>query len=91
VPGNTSAEDITLAIQEIDYDIISVKQMTAKPTTPEGEVTHTSLPLFLVTVTRNQKAPEIFKLTILSCVSVTKDGVRIGSWIYWILTGRNYK
>jgi hypothetical protein len=28
---------------------------------------------------------------ILSRVTVTKDGVRIGSWIYWILTGRNYK
>jgi hypothetical protein len=37
--------------------------MTAKHPTPEGWVTHTSLPLFLVTVARNQKAPEIFKLT----------------------------
>jgi hypothetical protein len=27
---------------------------------------------------------------ILSRVSVTKHGVRIGNWIYWILTGRNY-
>jgi hypothetical protein len=23
-------------------------------------------------------------------ISVTKDGARIGSWIYWILIGRNY-
>jgi hypothetical protein len=27
---------------------------------------------------------------LLSRVSVTKDGVRISSWIYWPLTGRNY-
>jgi hypothetical protein len=30
-------------------------------------------------------------MIIPSCVCVTKDGVRIGNWIYWILTGRNYK
>jgi hypothetical protein len=27
---------------------------------------------------------------ILSCVLVTIDGVRIGNWIYWSLTSRNY-
>jgi hypothetical protein len=75
LPGNTSAEEDTiLALQEIDYGIISVKQMTVKHLTPDGEVTHTSLLLFTVTLARNQKAPEIFELTILSRVSVTKDG-----------------
>jgi hypothetical protein len=88
-PGNISAVDITVALQKIDYNIISVKQMTAKSPTPEGGVslslslshthththararaharthTHTSLPLFLVMPARNQKAPEIFKLTTL--------------------------
>jgi hypothetical protein len=52
--GITSAEDITVALQETDYDVISVKQMTAKRPTPERGVTHTS-PLFLVTLARNQK------------------------------------
>jgi hypothetical protein len=28
---------------------------------------------------------------ILSRVWVTKDGILIGNWIYWILTGRNNK
>jgi hypothetical protein len=51
--------------QEIDYNVISVKQMTAKGLAPKGGVTHTSLPLFLVTIGRNQKASEIFKLTAL--------------------------
>jgi hypothetical protein len=30
------------------------------------------------------------KVTILSRVWVTKGVVRIGNWILWILTGRNY-
>jgi hypothetical protein len=65
VLGNTSGEDIAVALQEIDYDVISVKQMTAKCPTPEGGVTYSSLPLFLVTLAKNQKAREIFKLTTL--------------------------
>jgi hypothetical protein len=28
---------------------------------------------------------------ILTCMSVTIDGVWIGQQIYWLLTGRNYK
>jgi hypothetical protein len=62
LPGNTSAEDITVVLQDTDY-IISVKQVTTKHPTPKGWVVHTSLPLFLVTVARNQKVPIIFKLT----------------------------
>jgi hypothetical protein len=41
---NNSADDITVALQDIDYDIINVKEMTAKCLSPEGVVTHTSLP-----------------------------------------------
>jgi hypothetical protein len=55
LPGNISAEDIPVALQETDYDSISVKQMTANHPTPEGGVTHTSLPLFLVTLERNKR------------------------------------
>jgi hypothetical protein len=28
---------------------------------------------------------------IVTCITVTKDWVRIGNWIYWLLTGRNYE
>jgi hypothetical protein len=34
--GNTSAEDITVTLQEIDCHVISVKQMTSKHPTPKG-------------------------------------------------------
>jgi hypothetical protein len=62
LPGNISAEDVAVTLHEADYDII-VKHTTAKRPTPEGEVTHISVPFFLVTLAWNQKTPEIFKLT----------------------------
>jgi hypothetical protein len=40
LPGIISAEDITVALQEIDYYVISVKQMTTKRPSPEGGDTH---------------------------------------------------
>jgi hypothetical protein len=45
LPGNTSAEDIILALQETDYGVISIKQMTAKRPTPEGGIPHLPPPL----------------------------------------------
>jgi hypothetical protein len=56
-------------LQEVDYNI-SVKQMTAKCPNPERGLTHTTLPLFLVTLARKQKAPEIFKLTVLNKIVI---------------------
>jgi hypothetical protein len=52
--GNISTEDISVALQEKNYDISSVKQMTTKCPTPEGAVAHTSIPLFQVTIPRNR-------------------------------------
>jgi hypothetical protein len=70
LPGITSAETIIVALQEIDYDVISVRHMTTKGPTSEGGVIHTSLPLFIVNLTKNQKAPEIFKLTTLCDIAM---------------------
>jgi hypothetical protein len=52
--GNSSSEDIIVAFQELDHDIVKIKQITPKRSTPAG-VTHISLPFFLVTLTRNKK------------------------------------
>jgi hypothetical protein len=62
LPNNTSSEDITVALQELGYEVISVKQMTAKRPSPEGGVTCISLPLFLGTLARSQKSQDILKL-----------------------------
>jgi hypothetical protein len=53
LPINTSSEDITVVLQELGYEVISVKQMTAKRPSPEGEVTLVSLPLLLITLVIN--------------------------------------
>jgi hypothetical protein len=63
--NNTSSEDITVDLQELGYEVYSVKQMTAKRPSPEGGVTLVSLPLFLITLVRNQKSPDIFKISSL--------------------------
>jgi hypothetical protein len=45
LPNNTSSEDIRVALQELGYEVISVKQMTAKHPSPLGGVTHIHSPL----------------------------------------------
>jgi hypothetical protein len=69
VPNNTSSEDIIVALQELGYEVISVKQMT-KPPSPKGGVTHLSLPLLLITLVRNQKSLDVFKISSLCNIIV---------------------
>jgi hypothetical protein len=76
LPGNALAEDITVALQDVDYDVISVKQMTTNRSILEGGVTHTSLPLFLVTLATNPKAPENFKLATLCNIALNIEAYR---------------
>jgi hypothetical protein len=54
-----------LQLQELGYEVISVKQMTAKRPSPEGGATCISLPLSLVDLARSQKSQDIFKITSL--------------------------
>jgi hypothetical protein len=53
---NTSSKNIIVALQKINYDITSVKQMTAKRPSPEGGVSLFSLPFFLVTLAKESKS-----------------------------------
>jgi hypothetical protein len=41
LPSNTSSEDITFALQELGYEVINARQMTAKSLSPEEGVTCT--------------------------------------------------
>jgi hypothetical protein len=63
-------EDITVALQELGYEVISIKQMTAKRPSPAGGDTLVSLTLFLVTLLRNQKSQEVLKITNLCSIIV---------------------
>jgi hypothetical protein len=59
-----------VALQELGYEVIRVKQMTAKrPSSAEGD-TLVSLPLFLVTLVRNQISQKMFKITNLCSIIV---------------------
>jgi hypothetical protein len=71
--GNISAEVITVALQETNYNFISVKQATFKCANTKAGATHISLSFVLVTLARNKKAQEIFKLTTLHNTVVKVD------------------
>jgi hypothetical protein len=70
LPNHTSSEDITVALQELGYEVISVKKMTEKRPSSEGEVTLVSFPLFLITLVRNQKSLYILKISSRSNIIV---------------------
>jgi hypothetical protein len=50
--------------------------MTAKRSTPERGFTHSALPLFIITLARNQKALDIFKLTTLCNIVIKAEAYR---------------
>jgi hypothetical protein len=68
--NNTSFEDIRVAFQELGYEVISVKHMTAKHPPPERGVTLLSLPVFLISLVRNEKSLDIFNFSSLCNIIV---------------------
>jgi hypothetical protein len=60
------------------YEVISVKQMAAKRPSAEG-VNLVSLPLFLITLVRNQKSLDIFKISRLSNIIVKVESYKSNS------------
>jgi hypothetical protein len=74
--NNTSSEDITVTLQELGYKVISLKQMTAKHPSPEGAVSLISIPLFLITLGRNQKSLDIFKISNLCNINVKVEAYK---------------
>jgi hypothetical protein len=76
LPNNTSSEDITVALQELGCEVISVKQMMAKHPSPEGGVTLVCLPLFLITLLRNQKSLDIFTISSLCNIIVKAEAYK---------------
>jgi hypothetical protein len=78
--NNTSSEDITVDLQEMGYEVFSVKEMTAKRPCPKGEVTLVSLPLFLITLVRNQKTLDIFKTSSFCNIIVKVEAYKSKKW-----------
>jgi hypothetical protein len=71
LPTNTPAQDISDGLVDLGFDVVSVKQMTSARRPPDGS-NPIPLPLFLVTLPRTTKSPEIFKLSSLChiCIKV---------------------
>jgi hypothetical protein len=76
LPIDTPAEDISNGLQDLGYSVLSVKQMTASRPSPEGGNYTLNLPLFLVTLPKDAKSPEIFKLTSLCHIVVRVEAYR---------------
>jgi hypothetical protein len=76
--GNISEEDITVVLQEVDYDVISVQQITAKR--------HTHLPPPLpIYGSEKTKSSRIFKLTTLCSIVIKAEAYRSKTGFYRML------
>jgi hypothetical protein len=75
VNTRTSAEGIAEALVDLGFDLVSVKHMSTARKPPEG-TTHTSMPLFLVTLRRKTKSQDLFKLSSLCHISVKVESYK---------------
>jgi hypothetical protein len=60
--ADTPAEDISNSLEDLGFNVVNVRQMTANRRAPNGQTHVETLPLFLITLTGNLKSQEIFKL-----------------------------
>jgi hypothetical protein len=74
LPINTPAEDIPEGLGDLGFDVVSVRQLSTTRWALEG--TPAILPLFLVTLPRNPKSQEIFKLSILCYTAIKVEAYR---------------
>jgi hypothetical protein len=82
LPSATSAEKIYEALTELGFDVMSVKQMTSnRRSLPEAgqKSANVLLPPFLITLNRNEKLQEIFKLTGFCHISVRVEAYKTSS------------
>jgi hypothetical protein len=65
LPPDTPVEDVSNSLEDLGFNVISVRQLTTNRRAPNGQTHVETLPLYLVTLTRNLKSQEIFKLNSL--------------------------
>jgi hypothetical protein len=80
LPQDTSVQDISNSLGNLGLNVINVRHMTTNRRAPSGQTNGETLPLFLVTLTRNVKSHEIFKLNsrnriiiIVTCTVGARD------------------
>jgi hypothetical protein len=79
-PPDTQAKYISNNLEDLGFNVINVRHMMATRTAPNGQTHVEPLPLFLVTLTRNIKFHDIFKLN-------SRNHIIIKVELYWAQTG----
>jgi hypothetical protein len=62
LPPDTPANDISNSLESLGFSVINVRQLTTNRRATNGSTHLENLAFFLVTLTRNVKSQEIFKL-----------------------------
>ena len=75
LPGETPAEDIANELLALGYKVHNVRQMTSTRQQAGGSQSQ-ALPLFVITLERNEKSQQIFKLTHLSHIIIQVEAYR---------------
>ncbi|PNF38110.1 hypothetical protein B7P43_G15356, partial [Cryptotermes secundus] len=70
------AEDISEGLENLGFDVVSVKQMTTTRRSQSEEAITRDLPLFLITLPRTAKSQEIFNLPSLCHISIKVEMYR---------------
>jgi hypothetical protein len=73
VPPDTPEEDISNSLEGLGFYVINVRQLTTNQRAANGQTHVETLPLFLVTLTRNVKSQEIFKLNSLNHIIIKEE------------------
>jgi hypothetical protein len=81
LPSVSPAEEIYEALTDLGFDVMSVKQiMSSRRSLPEAGQKSANVPLtqllFLITLPKNEKSQEIFKLTGLCHISIQVEAYR---------------
>jgi hypothetical protein len=74
LPPDTPAEVISNGLEDLGFNVISVRQRTANRAAPNGQTHVEPLLLFLVTLTSNVKSQDIFKLSRLKHIVTCRWG-----------------
>jgi hypothetical protein len=75
LPSDTPAEDISNGLEDLGFNVINVRQMTATQTASNGQTHVAPLLLFLVTLTGNITSQEIFKLNSFNHITRAQTGL----------------
>jgi hypothetical protein len=90
LPLDTPAEDISNSLEGLGFSVINVRQLTTNRRAPKRQTHLETLPLFLVTLIRNAKSQEIFKLNSLHHIIIKVESYRAQTGLTQCYNCRNF-